>query len=504
MWNAGYALGASLENTLVVSDNRILNPEGLRFPDEFVRHKVLDAIGDLALAGAPLLGAYRSVRGGHKLNHAVLCALMADPSAWTWVEAEAAAAGARPCRGRRPAWRRPSGPTFPEPALVLPSGRPCRSATFRAECRPISFGPDGDLSGRRRRDQGTLRPVGPCVRGTGVIRSMASRSVTINGPCGRRARCWRAWRRSSLVAAALGACSLFDKDTVIPDEPADKLYNEGLYLLNSKKDPKSAAKKFEEVDRQHPYSEWARKSLIMSAYAYYEAGDYDDCISAAQRYVDAASRQSGCGLRAISDRRRPISTRSRKSRATRTAPRRRCRALEEVIRKYPNSEYAVAAKRKIEIARDQLAGKEMDVGRYYMNKRDYTGAINRFKIVVTRYQTTRHVEEALLRLTEAYMALGIVGRGADLRRRARAQLPGQPLVQGRLRPGAVEGPAADREQGLLDQPVVQGVQEARARIASLALVAAVGVCTRRSRADRAGLPLPAIRICGSACCRTRL
>jgi outer membrane protein assembly factor BamD len=82
--------------------------------------------------------------------------------------------------------------------------------------------------------------------------------------------------------------------------------------------------------------------------------------------------------------------------------------LEEVVRKYPNSEYAASAKRKIETARDQLAGKEMDVGRWYMDRRDYTGAINRFKIVVTRYQRTRHVEEALLRLTEAYMSLGIV------------------------------------------------------------------------------------------------
>ena len=83
-------------------------------------------------------------------------------------------------------------------------------------------------------------------------------------------------------------------------------------------------------------------------------------------------------------------------------------ALDEVVRKYPNTEYAVAAKRKIEVARDQLAGKEMDIGRWYMQRRDYTGAINRFKVVVTRYQTTRHVEEALLRLTEAYLTLGIV------------------------------------------------------------------------------------------------
>jgi UDP-3-O-[3-hydroxymyristoyl] N-acetylglucosamine deacetylase len=89
LWSAGFALGASLDNTLVVAENRVLNPEGLRFADEFVRHKALDAIGDLALAGAPILGAYRSVRGGHKLNHAVLLALIADPSAWTVVEERA-------------------------------------------------------------------------------------------------------------------------------------------------------------------------------------------------------------------------------------------------------------------------------------------------------------------------------------------------------------------------------------------------------------------------------
>jgi UDP-3-O-[3-hydroxymyristoyl] N-acetylglucosamine deacetylase len=86
LWSAGFALGASFENTLVINEHRLLNPEGLRFADEFARHKALDAIGDLALAGAPLLGAYRSVRGGHTLNHAVLSALMADPSAWALVE----------------------------------------------------------------------------------------------------------------------------------------------------------------------------------------------------------------------------------------------------------------------------------------------------------------------------------------------------------------------------------------------------------------------------------
>jgi outer membrane protein assembly factor BamD len=224
---------------------------------------------------------------------------------------------------------------------------------------------------------------------------------------GRSARALARLAALALVATSLNACSLFDKDTVLPDEPADKLYNEGLYLLNNKKDPKQAAKKFEEVDRQHPYSEWARKSLIMSAYAYYEAGMYDDCINSAKRYVtlhpgspDTAYAQFLIGS-SYFDQMPEI---SRDQERTEKA----VQALDEVARKYPGSEYAVAAKRKIEVARDQLAGKEMYLGRYYLDRRDFTGAINRFKIVVTRFQTTRHVEEALLRLTEAYMALGII------------------------------------------------------------------------------------------------
>jgi UDP-3-O-[3-hydroxymyristoyl] N-acetylglucosamine deacetylase len=95
LWSAGYALGASFDNTLVVTEDRVLNPEGLRFADEFVRHKVLDAIGDLALAGQPLLATYRTIRGGHKLNHAVLSALMADTSAWRVIEAAEPARRAR-------------------------------------------------------------------------------------------------------------------------------------------------------------------------------------------------------------------------------------------------------------------------------------------------------------------------------------------------------------------------------------------------------------------------
>lgn len=216
-----------------------------------------------------------------------------------------------------------------------------------------------------------------------------------------------------LILVPLCACSsinsLFSKedDAAVVEQPADQLYNEGLYLLNDKKEYKAAAKKFEEVDRQHPYSDWARKSLIMSSYAYYQNGDYDDSITAARRYVtlhpgspDAAYAQFLIGSSYFD--RIPDITRDQERTEKAVAE------LEEVVRKYPSSEYAESAKKKIEIARDQLAGKEVDIGRWYMQKKDWTGAINRFKVVVTRYQTTRHVEEALMRLTEAYMSLGIV------------------------------------------------------------------------------------------------
>ncbi|MCC7348918.1 MAG: outer membrane protein assembly factor BamD [Variibacter sp.] len=212
----------------------------------------------------------------------------------------------------------------------------------------------------------------------------------------------------ALCGLPLGACSLFDKDSVqIPDEPAEKLYNEGLYLLNQRRDYKAAAKRFEEVDRQHPYSEWSRKSLLMSAYAYYEGREYEDAISAGRRYVtlhpaspDAAYAQFLIGSSYYDQ----IPDASRDQTRTERA----ISALDEVVRKYPNTEYAVSAKRKMDIARDQVAAKEMSVGRFNQERRDYIGAINRFKIVVTQYQTTRHVEEALMRLAECYMALGIV------------------------------------------------------------------------------------------------
>jgi outer membrane protein assembly factor BamD len=215
----------------------------------------------------------------------------------------------------------------------------------------------------------------------------------------------------ALLAPPTLGCSMLDmfkkEEDYVPEQPAEKLYNEGLFLLNNKEEYADAAKKFDDVERQNPYSEWARKALLMSAYAYYQGGKYDDCINSAKRYVtlhpgsgDAAYAQYLIGASYYDQ---IMDVQHDQARADRAIS-----ALEEVVRKYPDTEYAVNAKKKINLARDQLAGKEMDIGRFYMKKRDFTGAINRFKVVVTQYQTTREVEEALERLTEAYVSLGII------------------------------------------------------------------------------------------------
>jgi outer membrane protein assembly factor BamD len=231
--------------------------------------------------------------------------------------------------------------------------------------------------------------------------------VRVPGRSGNRLRALAGCLALALLAAPLIGCSLFNKDDgTIPDTPADKLYNEGLFLVNDKQDYKQAAKKFDQVERENPYSDWARKALLMEAFSNYEAGQYDDCINAAKRYVtlhpaspDAAYAQYLIGSSYYDQILDVTRDQERAQKAI--------EAFEEVVHKYPDSDYALAAKKKIEMARDQLAGKELAVGRFYLQKHDYLGAINRFKVVVTQYQTTREVEEALERLTEAYLALGI-------------------------------------------------------------------------------------------------
>ena len=218
-------------------------------------------------------------------------------------------------------------------------------------------------------------------------------------------------RQLSLVVAvaALAACSTSKegtKDAFADDQPAGNLYNEGLAYLNAGK-LSDAVKSFDEVDRQHPYSEWARKALIMSAFASYRRARYDDTILTANRYLtlypgspDAAYAQFLIGSSYF----KQIPDVTRDQVATQQA----MDALQEIVTRYPDSEYAIDAQQKIIMARDQLAGKEMQIGRYYLERREFLAAINRFKTVVTDYQDTRHVEEALERLTEAHLALGLV------------------------------------------------------------------------------------------------
>lgn len=246
---------------------------------------------------------------------------------------------------------------------------------------------------------------------TVVKRSLDSRVPVLAS----RRTCLRMLAVMSAIAVPLGGCSntpsfgnLFagPDPSSLPDEPAEKLYNEGLALQN-RRDWRRAALKFMEIDRTHPYTEWAKRALIMAAYSYYEAQDYQETINQAQRYIqlhpgspDAAYAQYLMGAAHFDQIPDVQRDQGRTERAL--------VILEEVTRKWPQSEYAVAARRKIEVARDQLAGREMVVGRYYLQRRQFSAAINRFRVVVSQFQTTRHIEEALARLVEAYMALGIV------------------------------------------------------------------------------------------------
>jgi outer membrane protein assembly factor BamD len=228
----------------------------------------------------------------------------------------------------------------------------------------------------------------------------------------------RASMMAVLVAAGLsGGCESlssmnpFDrseryKPEVTPDIPADKIYNEGLRRLQTG-DNTGAAKRFADVDKQAPSSALGKKSLLLTAYAHFEASQWDDAISASRRFLasspqgdDAAYAQYIMAMSYFNQI--PDSTRDQE---------RTERALihmQELVERYPKSEYVNDVREKMIVARDQLAAKEMNTGRFYLEKRNYTGAINRFREVVAKYQTTRHVEEALSRLTEAYMAMGIV------------------------------------------------------------------------------------------------
>ncbi|MEW6629979.1 MAG: outer membrane protein assembly factor BamD [Pseudomonadota bacterium] len=216
----------------------------------------------------------------------------------------------------------------------------------------------------------------------------------------------------SVVVPSLvvSACTSDKKDInlatyVDQTEPADVLYNQGLANMNAGR-LDEASKKFDAVDRQHPYSEFARKSMVMGAFAQYRKGSYDDAIGTAKRYLtlypstdDAPYAQYIIGLsyyRQIKD----VTQDQKEARQT-------VQTMQDLVTRWPNSEYVADAKDKIRFATDQLAGKEMQIGRYYLERREYIAAVKRFRTVVENYSNTRHVEEALARLTEAYYAMGL-------------------------------------------------------------------------------------------------
>ena len=184
------------------------------------------------------------------------------------------------------------------------------------------------------------------------------------------------------------------------------LYNEGLDLMKGGS-YKTAAKRFAEVERLHPYSKWATKALLMQGFSYYQSNQYGDAINSCQRFISLHPGHVDISyayyLTALSQFEQ-IADVTRDQSQTQVA----LNALDEVSRRFPDSKYAADAKQKALFARDHLAGKEMEVGRYYITHGSYLAGINRFKNVVTNYQTTSQTPEALYRLAEGYMALGIV------------------------------------------------------------------------------------------------
>ena len=216
---------------------------------------------------------------------------------------------------------------------------------------------------------------------------------------------------SRRLADALGLIGLLliagcsSSEETYTDKPVDVLYNQAMDDLEAG-DDKKAAKLFDEVERQHPYSSWATRSQLMAAYAHYRANEYDDAVAAADRFIELHPANPDVPyayyLKGLSYYER-ISDIHRDQEMTEQAK----KVFEDIVTRFPNSEYARDARLKIDLANDHLAGKEMVIGRYYLTRGFYLAAINRFRTVIDRYQTTTHTPEALLRLTEAYTALGI-------------------------------------------------------------------------------------------------
>jgi len=210
---------------------------------------------------------------------------------------------------------------------------------------------------------------------------------------------------AGLLVLALAACG-DDEAPVYIERPVEELYNGALNQLYVENYEESA-RLFDEVERQHPYSAWASKAQLMSAFAHYQDSKYDDAINTLDRFIQLHPGHQDITyayyLRGISYYEQ-ISDVERDQKMTRLA----LENLDEVARRFPDSKYARDSRFKMDLARDHLAGKHMSIGRFYLSQQEYLAAINRFRIVIKDFETTTHVPEALHRLVEAYLAIGVV------------------------------------------------------------------------------------------------
>ncbi len=215
----------------------------------------------------------------------------------------------------------------------------------------------------------------------------------------------RALAVASLLAAGGCASTSIDATQALNPDPPTKMFADADGLMNKGKFEESAAK-FESLDREHPYSPEARRAIVMAAYAYYRAGKSPEAIASAERYVTLhpGTKEAPLAHHIIAS---AYFDDIKGPNRDQTATRRALEQLRTLKTRYPDSEYARDADNRMRIAEDNLAANEMEVGRYYLKRKNYVASINRFKTVVSDYQTTAHVEEALARLTECYMALGI-------------------------------------------------------------------------------------------------
>ncbi|MFI4933319.1 MAG: outer membrane protein assembly factor BamD [Caulobacterales bacterium] len=211
------------------------------------------------------------------------------------------------------------------------------------------------------------------------------------------------------AALAVSGCSAFTKkkpELAYEERPVELLYNAGASRMDHH-EWTEAVDYFREVERQHPYSEWSRRAILMTAYAHYQANDYGEAIADSDRFISLypgnVSTPYAYYLKAICYFEQIVDVGRDQASASEAAA-----GLREVVKRYPYTEYAADARLKIDMVNDQLAGKEMNVGRYYLRSNDPMAAIGRFRTVVDKYQTTSHTPEALYRLVEAYLTVGLI------------------------------------------------------------------------------------------------